>query len=461
MIEKSSTLRLGAFMLGTLLTRAVLAAPTADDVLASNSIRELATSSVGDVSIKPEEAPALAQVLWAKFRVEQADDAVRRQELQTQRMQFAGKTMRYDIKRLGTRPAKGFPLYIALHGGGSGPPGLNDSQWEQMKVYYASSVHDGIYVAPRGVSDTWDLHSQAESYVLYERLIENMVALEDVDSDRVYVLGYSAGGDGVYQIAPRLSDRLAAADMSAGHPNGVNLRNTFGVPLLLQVGERDGAYGRNRITVAYDAKLEALRQAFPGAYTHETFVHVGRPHNFYDNDPRESPYPVFANPQKWLSAGDRTTVQRNTNAIAWLKGYTRNPWPSRVVWDLTTRADRRGNGVWPMPGHGQQHYWLDIGEHTAQTLGTDEIIASVDTVHNTVVVEKAKTYLKILLSGNMLDLSKTVHIRVGGQQLDVQARPTLQQQARTLLDRGDPQYIFEAQVVLIEAQGQWTIAQAP
>ena len=45
------------------------------------------------------------------------------------------------------------------------------------------------------------------------RLIENLVALQEVNPNRVYLMGYSAGGDGVYQVAPRMADTLAAAAM--------------------------------------------------------------------------------------------------------------------------------------------------------------------------------------------------------------------------------------------------------
>ena len=56
-----------------------------------------------------------------------------------------------------------------------------------------------------------------------------MVLFENVNPNRVYVIGYSAGGDGIYQIGPRMADRWAGAAMIAGHPNGAppdNLRNT-------------------------------------------------------------------------------------------------------------------------------------------------------------------------------------------------------------------------------------------
>ena len=46
-----------------------------------------------------------------------------------------------------------------------------------------------------------------------------MIMLYEVDPNKVYLMGYSAGGDGVYQLAPRMADRFAAAAMMAGHPN--------------------------------------------------------------------------------------------------------------------------------------------------------------------------------------------------------------------------------------------------
>ena len=82
--------------------------------------------------------------------------------------------------------------------GGGCPAEVNDGQWEHMKVYYRDCVDHGIVVAPRGCQDTWDLHFCGPSFALYDRLIENMICFLDVDPDKVYILGFSAGGDGVY-----------------------------------------------------------------------------------------------------------------------------------------------------------------------------------------------------------------------------------------------------------------------
>src|SRR5262249_58632623 len=86
-------------------------------------------------------------------------------------------------------------------------------------------LSEGIYVAPRAPTNTWNLWHEGHIDRLFGRLIEDYIALGAIDPDRVYVMGYSAGGDGVYQIGPRLADRWAGAAMMAGHPNPAALRN--------------------------------------------------------------------------------------------------------------------------------------------------------------------------------------------------------------------------------------------
>ena len=81
------------------------------------------------------------------------------------------------------------------------------------------------------------------------------VAFEDVNWNRVYLLGYSAGGDGVYQLAPRMADRWAAAAMMAGHPNETSPLGLRNVPFVLQVGGLDSGYNRNRVAMEWEKKL--------------------------------------------------------------------------------------------------------------------------------------------------------------------------------------------------------------
>lgn len=416
-----------------------------------------------NVEIELSGVDEVRVMVWEKYKREKREDPVRRQEHESRILSYSGATMRYEYYEIGPKPKNGYPLYIALHGGGGAPARVNDGQWRHMTVYYRQSVKEGVYVAPRGVSNTWNLHFRGESYPLYDRLIENMILYEDVDPNRVYLLGYSAGGDGVYQIVPRMADRWAAANMSAGHHNGVSPKNLYHVAFLLQVGELDRAYNRNQETVKFHLKLEALRKNNPDGYVHELFVHYNRPHNFLDNHPRESKQEVIADPAAWLEKRERRRVSRNTNAVAWLRKHRRDPLPPRLVWDLKTRADRRdvernGKPLWGVANRGQQRYWLDIGTHDAKSLGVDEIVARVDRDANAVTVEKPAPYLRLLLSGRMLDLSRPVTIRVGSEAFEGRARPNLKTMLRTTLERGDPNFTFEAEVVLQQKKGRWGLS---
>ena len=108
--------------------------------------------------------------------------------------------MKFDFIVFGEKPKNGRSLFISMHGGGGAPPKVNESQWRnQMRLY---KPKEGIYLCPRAPTDTWNLWHQSHIDPLFDRLIENLIIFEGVDPERVYLMGYSAGGDGVYQLAP-------------------------------------------------------------------------------------------------------------------------------------------------------------------------------------------------------------------------------------------------------------------
>ena len=244
----------------------------------------------------------------SKLRAKYASEIRRNNRDGSYTLSHNGRTMRFLMERKGKPDKHGkYPLYIALHGGGGAPSAVNDEQWEQMFSYYKDSVKNGIYIACRGISDTWDLHFQRDSYPLYDRLIQDMIYLHDVDPNRVYLLGFSAGGDGVYQIAPRMADRFAAANMSSGHPNGVSLVNLFICPLSIQVGIRD-YYSRSGMRSVRGAEFEKLFATYSKryglSYKRRVLVHVPAGHNYVDNEVSYQSY-VLKDPAKFAERGGR------------------------------------------------------------------------------------------------------------------------------------------------------------
>jgi dienelactone hydrolase len=341
-------------------------------------------------------------------------------------IKMADVEMKYTLTVMGIKPKEGFPLYIALHGGGGAPKAVNDGQWQQMGFYYLQSVKTGVYVATRGIRDTWNTHFNDESYPMYDTLIRHLIAEHNVDPNRVYLLGYSAGGDGVYQITPRMADRFAAVNMSAGHHNGVSLINVCNVPFAIQMGEMDAAYKRNESAIAYNKSLDEFEKAFPGHYVHALFLHAGKPHNFLDNHPKSEHQSVILNSEQ---------EKKNTNAIDWLSAFKRDPYPALVRWDLGTRSPLRATKAF---------YWLETDAKAGR------IEASLDRTSRTITLttENVTEPVTILLNKKMISFDAPITLVCNGKKQIVKPTVSAETQKRTLADRGDPFYQFDMEVKL-------------
>lgn len=383
-----------------------------------------------------EDIENARKYIWQEYLNQVRNDAARKEEVENRSMTFGEATMKYGAFVLGEPGESGYPLFIALHGGGqSDTPDLNDSQWVQMTSYYQNSVENGIYVNPRGVRDTWDCHFNPESYPLYDRLIENMIAFYDVDPNRVYLTGFSAGGDGVYAITAKMADRFAAANMSAGHPNGLPLWNLYNMPLQLQVGENDTAYDRNIVTAQYGQLLDGYQEELGGGYIHNTYVHQGQGHNFRDNS--VSDQKVMADSAAWLESGDSTVVEVDANAIRFMEQYVRNPLPERVVWDLSQRAEQRT---------GESFYWLQADSQLTE----GKIVVSCDSETNTITVEECSVAGEVtfLLSNDMLDLFAPITVNTSDGSDTVTVTPDYDLLYETTMERGDCNYQFAAKITV-------------
>ncbi len=373
--------------------------------------------------------------VWQEYITQMQEDTARRKEWKMRELAYGDVVMKFRMTVKGSAGANGYPLYLALHGGGFGiTPDLNNQQWNNMGVYYLGGVQNGIYLSPRGIRDRWNTHFQKESYLLYDRMIEDAIAYEHADPNRVYILGFSAGGDGVYGIAPRMADRFAAANMSAGHPNDICMENMYRLPIQLQVGALDHFYGRNKITPAYGKYLDEL-QARYGGFEHNVFVHWQKPHNFRDNHPEFEKQTVYADPIAWLENGDETTVTADTNAISFLDRHMRTPLPARVIWNLSVRAPLRET---------QSFYWLSMPESVQE----GRVIASYDRASNTIVLEEAsaKGPLTILVNEEMLDFDRPVTVTDGEKTICRRLTPDRTLLEKTTRERGDMHFQFCAKI---------------
>ncbi|CAN5150028.1 hypothetical protein BH23VER1_BH23VER1_09970 [soil metagenome] len=273
--------------------------------------------SVPKLTLSKHEAAEATDLVWQTLREEHA--AARSEEIDTQTVSAAGLEMRYLEKTFGAARAGERPLFISMHGGGGAPPEVNDRQWRNQIELYAPE--EGIVVAPRAPTNTWNLWHEAHIDALFDRLIENYVVGRGADPDRVYLMGYSAGGDGVYQLAPRMADRFAAASMMAGHPNDARPLGLRNLPFMIFMGGDDRAYHRNEVAAEWGERLAALQSGDLDGYRHKVTIYEGLGH--------------------WMDG-------RDAEALPWMSERTRDPWPRR--WCGTrARAPITGSTGLPCP----------------------------------------------------------------------------------------------------------------
>ena len=235
-----------------------------------------------------------------------------------------------------------------------------------------------------------------------------MIALEDVDPNRVYVMGYSAGGDGVYQLAPRMADRWAAAAMMAGHPNDAapeSLRNTA---FTLHMGENDTPYNRNTVAENWGRRLAELKAEDPAGYDHWVEIHEGKGH--------------------WMDRADAA-------ALPWMAERTRNLRPKYVVWRQDDVTHER-------------FYWLAVdAPERGRMITARADRRSVE--GQEVTLNDDSGPLRIRLDDELFDLDAPVRVIRGDEVIHRSTPPrTIGTLHRTLQERGDPQGMFSAEIVV-------------
>jgi len=312
--------------------------------------------------------------------------------------------MRIWSHTYGQEPLDGRSLYISLHGGGGCPAEINDQQWSNQTLLYRPA--EGVYVCPRAPYNTWNMWFMPALDILYQAIIDYYVATANVNPNRVYLMGYSAGGDGVWRMGPRMADRWAAASMMAGHPGSVSLLSLRNTPFMIWCGAEDSAYDRNRLCALTATKLDSLHQADPAGYINQSHIVEGKPH--------------------WMD-------QVDTLAVPWMAKHTRNPYPKQIVWsqgDVTHHA----------------FYWVSVPK-----VHYDEYTElRADIKDNTInITHSDYPELTLWLNDRLVDLDKPVIVRYKNKQVyKGKLKRTASNLRESLWERHDPNYAFPAKVTV-------------
>ncbi len=326
-----------------------------------------------------------------------APHATMREDFAGDRVRAGGKESPYTKKQVGEKPANGWGLVVAMHGGGGVPKEINDSQWRHMEIYYKDHPEAGgyVYCALRAPTDEWNGFYTDYFYPVLEQLIAQMVVCADVDPDKVVAIGYSHGGYGAFAVGAKMPHRFAAVHASAAAPSDGQTVATglHTLAFSFMVGGKDTMYGRRDRCVTFGATLDALRTEHPGLYSNASFTLVEK---------------------------NGHTGLPDRDLLAQLVKATRVVTPGALRWEPTDTVVR-------------DHYWLRLdapasGQRLEARLSGNELRVALGGAVATA-----------WLDARLVDLSKTMRVVDEQAQGEVTPSPSLGTLCRTMAQSRDPQ----------------------
>lgn len=365
---------------------------------------KLEVQAFASVSLTKEQATKARQLL-TEDEIQQVRKT-RAEEWKNRAITLGKLTMKFDVRVFGEKPAKGRSLFISMHGGGNSGSKVNDQQWDNQKRLYKPA--EGVYISPRAPNDAWDMWFQPHMDAFFAQLIQDAVAFAEVDVNRVYLMGYSAGGDGVFRMAPRMADHWAAVSMMAGHPGDVRADNLRNLPFTLHMGENDKAYDRNKHAVEWKKILADLHEADKEGYVHEVMIRPGMGH--------------------WMQGKDAV-------AVPWMAKYTRNTGPKKVVW------------YQPFNMKQQQFYWLAEAVPQDSKIAR-KVVASIEkqTIH---VTSENVSQVTVRLRDDLIDLDQPIKVMLNGKQVfEGKVERSIKIIGKTLNERHDAGLSYDAEIVV-------------
>lgn len=291
----------------------------------------------------------------------------------------------------GDQPEKGFPLYINLHG--SGPKKGEFEAALRWGLRYKDAP--SIYFIPQIPNERrYRWWFQPEQFV-WEKLFRLSMLNDQVDANKIYVMGISEGGYGSQRLGAFYADYLAGAGpMAGGEPlenaPPLNYRN---IAFSLQTGENDHMFGRNKLTQRAKKVFDSLETIYPGEFNHKIVIQPGRGHSI-----------------------------NYTPTTPWLSQFKRNPHPANVSWVNYPMHGRYRNGFY--------NIGIDKPLNISDTAEIDRVVfdLKMDKDKNTIHLDvwltdahqtKKRTVkqgeISIYLGPELVDLSKKVKLYYKGK----------------------------------------------
>ncbi len=327
----------------------------------------------------------------------------------------------------GACPQGGYPFFLYLHG--SGP---KQQEWETGLIL-AKRFADApsVYFIPQIPNEgEWYRWWQRGKQWAWERLLRQLLLMDAINPNRLYVLGISEGGYGSQRLASFYADYWAAAGpMAGGEPlKNAPAENLANIGFSLRTGADDAGFYRNRLTLYTAQALDSLEDLHPEGFRHKVELIPGRQH-FIDYSP----------------------------TTPWLSLFTRNPHPNHFIWEDFEMDGRHRTGFYNIKVIKRPD--AKLRTRYDMNIHDNEVDIAVENVHYVasevdpqwgIELKSARTYdqaisgsFMLFLAEDQVNFDKLLTIRVNGKVV-YRKKPSLNVQAmvESLATFYDPQRIF-------------------
>jgi hypothetical protein len=299
-----------------------------------------------------------------------------------------------------------------------------------------------IGVAARGITNTWNLHFVNESFPAITRLVEDYIIFKDVDPNKVYLMGFSAGGDGTYALSERIPFLFAACSPQAGHPNGISTINLCNLPTYLAAGEKDTAFKRNEICVDYYRQILGHNGKYCGKYIAKVEVVKDSGHSFQ----------CWKTPRNSYFNGDKNATKSNDTAFTFMYSYTRNPNPSEISCDVKTFLTPLRNYY---TQRGNSFYNIEVGKNPPNM-----IQIQINYGNNTINVKEGNNF-KINLVSSLFKKGNVVNVTYGGKTQPYQLQKDNNYAKHNMKLYCDPNFGYDSYINIGDYQSEVSLAYVP
>ncbi len=309
------------------------------------------------------------------------------------------------------RKGAGLSLAVLLHGGGPSRE-VNDGAWDDLR-YLAEGPFDVVAI-PRVLDDTtgagWIVESGPR---IVEQLLHEVLRAHPIDTNRVFLHGYSMGGYGGAYLGALAPDRFAAVGVGAAGwcSGGARVGNFLHLPVALHIGAEDRESDHVGTSREFRGLLDAARAQRPWGYPLEYVEYPG--------------------------VGHQLPMEDAPRAFAWMAERSRDPDPVRVVWEpFSTQL---------YPTHRPWCWWLGADAFTNDARA--EAVVVGDTVH--VTTTRGFQGLTLYLDEDVVDVTHVVNVMQNGKGVFRKVpKASLATLVRTFAARNDPELTYAYAVPL-------------